>query len=102
MLPIGVVPVQPHGTRNSIFWMHYLSVNLAHALGDDQPFLSIKLSAQDIASLGNGPTLQSIAAKLVGKIFAIQPQGPFTIGGLCLGGILAYETASQIQAIGIN
>ena len=30
----------------------------------------------------------------------MQPKGPYTIGGFCLGGILAYEIASQLRAAG--
>jgi thioesterase domain-containing protein/aryl carrier-like protein len=96
----GVVALQPDGTRNRIFWVHYLSVNLAKVMGDDQPFLFVVLTAEDFASLGETPTLQSIAACLLRKILATQPKGPYTIGGFCAGGILAYEIASQIRAAG--
>jgi prepilin-type processing-associated H-X9-DG protein len=34
------------------------------------------------------------------KILAVQPNGPYTIGGFCLGGILAYEIVSQLRAAG--
>ena len=74
----GVVALQPDGTRNRIFWVHYLSVNLAKVMGDDQPFLFVVLTAEDFASLGETPTLQSIAACLLRKILATQPKGPYT------------------------
>ena len=100
VLPPGVLALQPNGTRNSIFWVHYLNVNLAKVIGDDQPFLFVALTAEDFASLGETPTLQSIAACLLRKILATQSKGPYIIGGFCLGGILAYEIASQLQAAG--
>ena len=99
-LPSGVLSLQPGGPRNNIFWVHYLSVNLAKVIGSDQAFLFVVLTVEDVASLGKTPTLQSIAACLVGKILATQSRGSYTIGGLCLGGILAYEIASQMQAAG--
>jgi amino acid adenylation domain-containing protein len=99
-LPPGVLALQPYGTRNSIFWVHYPNESLAKAIGDDQPFLVVALTGEDVASLGEAPTLQSIAACLLRKILATQSKGPYTIGGLCLGGILAYEIASQLQAAG--
>jgi thioesterase domain-containing protein len=80
--------------------VHYLSVNLATVMGDDQPFLFVVLTAEDFASLGETPTLQSIAACLLRKILATQSKGPYTIGGFCAGGILAYEIASQMRAAG--
>jgi thioesterase domain-containing protein/aryl carrier-like protein len=99
-LPSGVLSLKPGGRGNSIFWVHYLSVNLARVIGGDQAFVFVMLTAEDIALLGKAPTLQSIAGCLVAKILATQPQGAYTIGGLCLGGILAYEISSQMQAAG--
>jgi thioesterase domain-containing protein len=100
VLPPGVLALQPYGARNSIFWVHYLNGKLAEAIGDDQPFLVVALTAEDFALLGKAPTLQSIAACLLRKILVAQPQGPYTIGGQCAGGILAYEIASQLRAAG--
>ena len=100
VLPPGVLALQHYGTRNSIFWVHYPSVELAKMIGDDQMFLDVTLTAEDLASLGETPTLQSTAACLLRKILAAQAKGPYTIGGFCLGGILAYEIASQLRAAG--
>jgi aryl carrier-like protein len=100
VLPPGVLALQPYGTRKSIFWAYDQSLNLAKAIGGDQPFLSIVLTAEDFASLGETPTLQNIAACLLRKILATQSKGPYIIGGFCDGGILAYEIASQLQVAG--
>jgi amino acid adenylation domain-containing protein len=99
-LPSGVLALQPNGTRNGIFWVHYLSVNLAKVIGDDQPLLYVALTSEDFPALGQKPTLQRIAACLLQRIFATQPNGPYAIGGYCLGGILGYEIASQLRAAG--
>jgi amino acid adenylation domain-containing protein len=99
-LPPGVIALQPNGTRSNIFWVHILSLDLAKAIGDDQPLLFVTLTSEDFPSLGETPDLQSIAACLVHKILVTQPKGPYTIGGLCLGGILAYEIAFQLRAAG--
>ena len=100
VLPAGVLSLQPNGTRPSIFWVHYLNVNLAKEFGDDQPVFLITLVAADFASLGEKPTLQNIAMCLLNKILATQSEGPYNIGGLCIGSILAYEIASQLRAAG--
>jgi amino acid adenylation domain-containing protein len=100
VLPPGVLALHPYGARNSIFWMHYVNGNLAKAMGEDQPFLVVTLTAEDLASLGEAPTLQSLAECHLRKILATQSQGPYTIGGQCLGGILAYEIATQLKAAG--
>jgi amino acid adenylation domain-containing protein len=99
-LPPGVLAFQPEGARDNIFWIYYLSAELSKALGEDQPLLFVVPTEADLVSLGDKPTLQSFAACLVRKILAAQPNGPYTIGGLCLGGILAYEIAFQLGTAG--
>jgi amino acid adenylation domain-containing protein len=96
----GVIPLQPYGTGNSIFWVHYLNGNLAEMIGTHRPFLSLALTSEDISALGNAPTLENIAERHVQKILASQPKGPYIVGGLCASGILAFEIASQLKSIG--
>jgi amino acid adenylation domain-containing protein len=100
VLPPGVLALRPKGTRNSIFWIHYLNVSLARLIGGDQPFVVVRLMAEDLAALGETPTLESIAACHVHKILSTQPHGPYTVGGLCLGGVLAFEVAQQLREAG--
>lgn len=99
-LPSGVLALQPNGTRKRIFWVHYMSVNLAKVIGEDQPLLYVAITADDLPALGAKPKLQVIAACLVAKIVATQPHEPAAIGGYCLGGILGYEIAVQLHAAG--
>ena len=99
-LPQGVVALQSEGEGNGIFWLHYPCLNLAKALGEDRPFLCLLLTAEDLSALGSSPTLQEVARCLVPKIVAAQPQSPYILGGYCLGGILSYEVACQMQAAG--
>lgn len=44
--------------------------------------------------------IEDIASKYVEKILMNQPDGPFRLGGWCFGGVLAYEAASQLKALG--
>jgi amino acid adenylation domain-containing protein len=99
-LPPGVLQLQGHRSRNTIFWVHYLNVSLGNALGHDQELTFLKLSQEDIELLGQAPSLESIAARFVQKVLATQPRGPYMIGGLCIGGVLAYEVAVQILSSG--
>ena len=100
VLPPGVFGLHVDGKRHRIFWVHTLNVSLAKELGEDQPFFFVTLTANDLMGLGEKPTLQNIAACLVGKILATQSKGPYNIGGVCIGSILAYEMASQLRAAG--
>ena len=45
-------------------------------------------------------TIPEIAARVIAEIRAIQPNGPYHVGGFCTPGILAYEVASQLRADG--
>ncbi|HEY6490920.1 MAG: amino acid adenylation domain-containing protein [Terracidiphilus sp.] len=99
-LPTGVAAMQPNTSRRTIFWIHYLHGNLARAIGDESGFFAIRLALEDFAVLGPWPSAPAIAHCMMGKILQIQPTGPFVIGGMCVGGILAYEVASQLRAAG--
>lgn len=44
--------------------------------------------------------IEDIASKYVEKILVNQASGPFRLGGWCFGGVLAYEAASQLKALG--
>jgi amino acid adenylation domain-containing protein len=100
ILPPGVISFQPSGTRNSIFWMHYFYFSLSNVIGYDQPFHVVRMMAEDFPTLGEAPTLEAIAACHVRKIRSTQPCGPYTVGGLCLGAIVAFEVAQQLRSAG--
>ena len=99
-LPPGVIALQPRGSRRGIFWVHYLNGDLAQEMGEDQPFFSLALTAEDIATLGKSPSVENIAACQVVKMLAAQPEGPYIIGGLCASGNVGFEIASQLQRAG--
>jgi amino acid adenylation domain-containing protein len=86
--------------HSSIFWVQSRAVNLSKSFGNDQPLVCVALTEEDFESLGERPSLQSIATCLISKIRATQSKGPYTIGGFCLGGILAYEIAYQLRTAG--
>jgi thioesterase domain-containing protein len=100
VLPDGVVALKARGAQGTIFWVHYLHTGLASIFADDYAFLSVTLTGEDISSLGEAPTAQPIGRRLLEKIVAVQPNGPYIIGGLCACGVLAYEIAIQLRAAG--
>lgn len=44
--------------------------------------------------------IEAIAQKYVEQMLAIQVDGPYRLGGWCFGGVIAYEVASQLIALG--
>nr|UXB94800.1 non ribosomal peptide synthetase [Pseudomonas syringae] len=41
-------------------------------------------------------TLEGLATRLIDRIRAVQPQGPYRLAGWSFGGVLAYEAATQL------
>jgi thioesterase domain-containing protein len=78
--------------------------DLSRALGPEQPFFQLNsLALQEQRLLAGEPlltTISGIAAEFLRDILAIAPKGPYLLGGLCDGGILALEIALKLQAEG--
>ncbi len=97
-----VVPLQTNGTRPPFFCVpgirgEVLSLRpFSELLGSDQPFYALQFDDRE----GPPLTIEEMAAQFVEHIRAIQPQGPYHLGGLCFGGVLAYEIAQQLTASG--
>jgi amino acid adenylation domain-containing protein len=84
-----------------VFWVQSSgAIELARAFGDDPTLFSIPLTRDDLDLCATPLSLKEIASRLKYKIEEIQPEGPYVLGGLCLGGILAYEIASQLRSAG--
>ena len=78
--------------------------DLSRALEPDQPFYQLDtLALQEQRLLAGEPlltTISEIAAVFLQDIVAIAPTGPYLLGGMCDGGILALEIALELQAEG--
>ena len=99
----SLVPLQSKGTRPAFFFVHAHGGNvidyyeLARHLGPDQPFYGLQAQGLDGAS---SPfcRFEDMAAHYIKEIRAVQPHGPYYIGGWCLGGYVALEMARHLQA----
>jgi amino acid adenylation domain-containing protein len=45
-------------------------------------------------------TVEEFAAAFIDDITRFQPEGPYMLGGECVGGVVAYEMARQLEAAG--
>jgi len=97
--------VQVDGTRSPFFFLHgdwtggaFYCFTLARACGTDQPFYVLEPCT--FSSDRGVPTLEAIARAHVESVRAVQPVGPYRLGGYCNGGLLAYEMARQLEADG--
>jgi thioesterase domain-containing protein len=68
-------------------------------MGRDQPVLSL-IAQEDTQSLETTYSIPDEAAIHVKSILAHQPGGPYMLGGCSASGIVAYETAQQLRALG--
>jgi len=50
--------------------------------------------------LVENPSVEGMAAAFLEELRQFQPEGPYFLGGFCLGGLLALEAAQQLTAAG--
>jgi acyl carrier protein len=103
----SLVEIKSGGTKPPLFLVHGAGGNvliyrdLAHRLGADQPVYGLQSQGLD----GKQPFLSKVedmATHYLKEIKAAHPQGPYMLGGYCLGGSVAWEMAQQLKAQGEN
>jgi thioesterase domain-containing protein len=76
---------------------------LALHLGRDRPFYCIRAET-NTDGLGQpfsqSRSIKEVAARYIAEIKTVQPEGPYYLGGACVGGIIAFEMAKQLQSQG--
>ena len=90
-LPFYAVP----GHNGDVFCF----VRLARCLGADRAFYGLQppgLAAGESAI----DTVEELAAHFVHELVEYQPEGPYQLGGYCLGGLTAFEMARQLRSMG--
>jgi amino acid adenylation domain-containing protein len=73
----------------------HLYQDLAQALSTDRKVIGMHVPVR-----GRRPLLKAIAARYVASIRGHQAHGPYHLVGLCFGGVVAYEVARQLEALG--
>jgi amino acid adenylation domain-containing protein len=101
----SVVAIQPLGTLQPFFCVHSQASNvlnfraLAALLGADQPFYAFEPRGLDGKSEPHY-RIEDMAAQYIIDMRRIQSEGPYALGGVCLGGIVALEMAQQLRQAG--
>jgi thioesterase domain-containing protein len=100
-----LVALQPKGSKRPLFFLPGGDGNvfnfhdLARRLTPDQPFYGL----QTRGLYGEEPPLdrvEEMAAAHVEAIRAVQPHGPYLLGGHCTGAFIALEMALQLERRG--
>ncbi len=101
----ALVPIQPNGTRPPFYLVHPGAgtvlgfYQLPRYLGLDQPFYGVQARGLDGKQKPFG-RVEAMAAYYLNEIRALQPTGPYFLGGRCFGGIVALEMAQQLHGVG--
>ena len=93
----ALAPIQPAGSYPPLFLCEGIGVYypLIRHLDKEQPVYAL---VTEIAR--NYPRIEDLAASYVSEIRGLQPEGPYYLGGLSFGGIVAFEMAQQLIAAG--
>jgi amino acid adenylation domain-containing protein len=101
----SLVSIQPDGSKHPFFCVHGVGGNvltyraLAQYLGPDQPLYGLQSAGLD-GNQAPHTTVEAMAAHYIEAICDLQPEGPYFLGGLSFGGIVAFEMARQLQKRG--
>jgi amino acid adenylation domain-containing protein len=100
-----LVELQAAGSQPPLFFAHPAGgvalcyLDLARCLGSDRPFYGFQTPGlygeQDYFT-----SIEAMASHYIEAMRAVQPEGPYFLGGWSLGCIIAYEMAQQLVAQG--
>jgi amino acid adenylation domain-containing protein len=100
-----IVEIHPVGSRVPFFCVHggtggtLFLHRLARTMGPDQPFYAFQPEGVD-----GGPitrrSIEEMAAHYIREMRKVHADGPYFIGGYCLGGNVAFEMARQLKEQG--
>jgi len=99
-----LVPIRTSGSRPPLFFVHPTGggvlcySDLAAHLGSDVPFYGLQARGH---TMGHPiDDLKKMAAYYLEAIRSVQFRGPYYLGGWSFGGLVAFEMAQQLHAIG--
>jgi amino acid adenylation domain-containing protein len=103
--PSPVVAIRGEGSKEPLFLAHGAGggmlwgyANLAKYLDVERPVYAF--NSRDSEELDDSTTIEEMAARYIQEMRAVQPRGPYHLGGYCFGGLVAYEMAQQLVARG--
>lgn len=100
----SLVNVQPGGSNQPIYFVHPNSgdVDKFHDLArylPDHPFFGFRAQGLD-GRQSPYEDINEMASHYLREIMAIQPEGPYILGGVEIGGLIAWEMTRQFLSIG--
>ena len=102
---ISLVPIRSEVEGSPLFCIHpaggtvFCYLELAGELTTNVPIYGLQAQGID-GQLPPHESVEEMAAHYIGAIQSLQPSGPYHLCGWSSGGIVAFETARQLQASG--
>jgi len=101
----SLVPIKPKGNKMPLYMVHGAGLNvllfntLAMNMSPEQPVYGLQAKGLDgIDEPLN--KIEDIAAHYIAAIIEQNPSGPYALAGYSFGGIIAFEMARQLEALG--
>ena len=101
----ALVTIQGGDGRTPFFCVHGAGGNvlnfrdLSLAMGKHQPFYGLQARGID-GILRPHESIEAMATAQLEEIRSVQPHGPYVLGGYSGGGLVAFEMAHQLSAVG--
>ncbi len=95
---------QEAASAENLFWCgaEPWLLRMSRHLRDRVKLQTLTLNTRSLKSLAPNYTMEAMATRMADQITALQPEGPYLVGGFCLFALLAFETAQQLQARGLT
>ena len=100
-----LVPLRPSGARSPLFCVpgvgsHVFTFReLAERLPADRPILGLEARGMDGRDSPH-TLIEPMAAEYIAEIRREHPKGPYHLAGYSLGGLVVFEMARQLAALG--
>jgi thioesterase domain-containing protein/acyl carrier protein len=101
----SLVPVKTSGSKMPIYIVHGFGMNvllfntLAKNMDSDQPVYALQAKGLKTAD-ESFDKMEDIAGHYISEILAANPSNSFALAGYSFGGIIAFEMAKQLKAMG--
>jgi acyl carrier protein len=101
----GLVPLQPDGDETAFFCVPpaaktaLVLADLAGYFAPNRPFYGLQHVGMN-SDKEPHDRVEDMAAHYLEKVREAQPDGPYCLGGMCFGGIVALEMALQLKSAG--
>ena len=101
----SLVLIREGGEKPPMFLVHdgdgetMLYRNLAILLKKEHPVYGLQPNSRRNIPLAQ-TRISEMAVHHIDKIRSVQSQGPYLLGGMCAGGVIAYEVARQLESQG--